>query len=333
MCPSGDTAGMRAAVVTTPGGPEVLEIMDVPDPVPGPDEIRVRVTQSACNRADIMQRLGGYPDPVQRSHNILGLEYAGFVESVGDRVTRWSVGDRVMGIEAGGCNAELVVTHERMALAVPDNVADDEMAAIPEVFITAWDALVAQGGLSAGRWALVHAGGSGVGTASIQIARAIGARIAVTCSARKADACRDLGADLVLERSPADWASQLRDAVPDGVDVVLDVVGGDEVDRNLKVVRTQGTIMQVGLLGGASASVSTGLLLTKRIHWIGTTLRNRPLEQKIAAVQRFAAEMMPLIADGTLRPVVDTTFALDDIADAHRHMEADANVGKILLQM
>ena len=127
MCPSGDTAGMRAAVVTTPGGPEVLEIMDVPDPVPGPDEIRVRVTQSACNRADIMQRLGGYPDPVQRSHNILGLEYAGFVESVGDRVTRWSVGDRVMGIEAGGCNAELVVTHERMALAVPDNVADDEI--------------------------------------------------------------------------------------------------------------------------------------------------------------------------------------------------------------
>jgi NADPH2:quinone reductase len=201
------------------------------------------------------------------------------------------------------------------------------------VFITAWDALVAQGGLSAGRWALVHAGGSGVGTASIQIARAIGARIAVTCSARKADACRDLGADLVLERSPADWASQLRDAVPDGVDVVLDVVGGDEVDRNLKVVRAQGTIMQVGLLGGATASVSTGLLLTKRIHWIGTTLRNRPLEQKIAAVQRFAAEMMPLIADGTLRPVVDTTFALDDIADAHRHMEADANVGKILLQM
>jgi len=137
----------------------------------------------------------------------------------------------------------------------------------------------------------------------------------------------------VLERSPADWASQLRDAVPDGVDVVLDVVGGDEVDRNLKVVRTQGTIMQVGLLGGASASVSTGLLLTKRIHWIGTTLRNRPLEQKIAAVQRFAAEMMPLIANGTLRPVVDTTFALDDIADAHRHMEADANVGKILLRM
>lgn len=324
---------MRAAVVTTPGGPEVLEIMDVPDPVPGPDEIRVRVTHSACNRADIMQRLGGYPDPVQRSHNILGLEYAGFVESVGERVTRWSVGDRVMGIEAGGCHAELVVTHERMALAVPDSVADDEMAAIPEVFITAWDALVAQGGLSAGRWALVHAGGSGVGTASIQIARAIGARIAVTCSARKADACRDLGADLVLERSPADWASQMRAAVPDGVDVVLDVVGGDEVDRNLKVVRTQGTIMQVGLLGGASASVSTGLLLTKRVRWIGTTLRNRPLEQKIAAVQRFAAEMMPLVAAGTLRPVVDTTFALDDIADAHRHMEADANVGKILLRM
>jgi len=238
-----------------------------------------------------------------------------------------------MGIEAGACNASMVVTHERMALPVPDRVDDDEMGAIPEVFITAWDALCAQGGLTAGRWALVHAGGSGVGTAAIQIARAIGAKIAVTCSARKADACRALGADLVLERSPADWLDALKTQLPDGVDVVLDVIGGEEADRNLKAVKTQGTIMQVGLMGGGLTTVNAGLILTKRVHWIGTTLRNRPIEQKIQAVQAFAAEMLPLFDSGALRPVVDTTFALDDIAEAHRHMEADANIGKILLKM
>ena len=324
---------MRAAVVEQYGGPEAITVREVPDPIPGPDEIRVAVSYSACNRADTLQRQGAYPDPIRREHEILGLEYAGRVESVGERVTRWAIGDRVMGIEAGACNASMVVTHERMALRVPDRIDDDEMGAIPEVFITAWDALCAQGGLTAGRWALVHAGGSGVGTAAIQIARAIGAKIAVTCSARKADACRALGADLVLERSPADWLDALKTQLPDGVDVVLDVIGGEEADRNLKAVKTQGTIMQVGLMGGGLTTVNAGLILTKRVHWIGTTLRNRPIEQKIQAVQAFAAEMLPLFDSGALRPVVDTTFALDDIAEAHRHMEADANIGKILLKM
>ena len=324
---------MRAAVVKQYGGPEAITVMEVPDPIPGPDEIRVAVEYSACNRADTLQRQGAYPDPIKRQHEILGLEYAGRVESVGERVTRWSVGDRVMGIEAGACNASMVVTHERMALPVPDCISDAEMGAIPEVFVTAWDALCAQGGLTAGRWALVHAGGSGVGTAAIQIAKAIGANIAVTCSARKADACRALGADIVLERSPADWLGALTEHVPSGVDVVLDVIGGDEADRNLKAVKSQGTIMQVGFMGGVTATITAGLILSKRIHWIGTTLRNRPIEQKIQAVQGFAAEMLPLLEAGVLKPVVDTTFALDDIADAHRHMEADANIGKILLKI
>ena len=162
---------MRAAVVEQYGGPEVIVVKDVPDPIPGPDEIRVAVSYSACNRADTLQRQGGYPDPIKREHEILGLEYAGFVESVGSRVTRWSVGDRVMGIEAGACNAEMVITHERMAMSVPTAVADDEMAGIPEVFVTAWDALIGQGGLTSGAWALVHAGASGVGTAAIQIVK------------------------------------------------------------------------------------------------------------------------------------------------------------------
>ena len=324
---------MRAVVIEQYGGPEVLQVAEVPDPVPGPDEILVRVAHTAVNRADTLQRAGGYPDPQRRAHEIPGLEYAGTVEAVGERVRLWSVGDRVMGIEAGACYAELVVTHERQALPIPDGVETVDAAAIPEVFLTAWDALVVQGGLTTGRWALVHAGASGVGTAGIQIAKAVGARIVVTCSSGKMQACRDLGADLVLERSPADWSAALRSEIPGGVDTILDVVGGAEVDRNLAVIAPQGTIVQVGLMGGAKTDVNVGLLLVKRVHWVGTTLRARPIEQKAALAQRFIAEMIPRFADGSLRPVIDSRFPLDDIADAHRHMEADANVGKILIDL
>ncbi len=324
---------MRAVVVTEYGGPDVLAVQDVPDPVPGPDEILVRVAHSAINRADTLQRQGGYPDPRRRRPEVLGLEYAGVVAALGDRVTAWQVGDAVMGIESGACNAELVVTHERQALPVPSTVALAEAAAIPEVFLTAWDALVVQGGLTSGRWALVHAGASGVGTAAIQIAKAIGARIAVTCSAGKIEACRRLGADLVLERSPADWASALADAVPAGVDVVLDVVGGDEANRNLAAVRPQGSIVQVGLMGGGQTPVNLGLLLVKRVHWIGTTLRARPIEQKVALSQRFISEVIPLFESGALRPVIDSRYALEEIVEAHRRMDANANVGKILIDL
>jgi putative PIG3 family NAD(P)H quinone oxidoreductase len=311
----------------------VLTIEEVDDPTPGRDDIVVDVEHTAINRADILQRMGMYPDPRNRSVEIPGLEFAGVVSAVGADVIGWSVGDRAMGIEAGGCYAEKVVTHARQALPVPASLASADAAAIPEVFLTAWDALVVQGGLTSGRWALVHAGASGVGTAGIQIAKAIGARIAVTCSAGKVDACRDLGADVVLERSPADWLRALTDAIPGGVDVVLDVIGGEETERNLKAVRIDGTIVQVGLMGGANASVNVGLILSKRITWIGTTLRARPLERKLALSQRFIDEVLPLFDAGALRPVVDSRYAFDDIADAHRHMEANANVGKILIEL
>jgi putative PIG3 family NAD(P)H quinone oxidoreductase len=324
---------VRAITIPEYGGPEVLVLADVDEPEPGPDEILVRVHHSAVNRADTLQRRGGYPDPRRRAVEIPGLEYAGTVESVGDRVTSWRAGDRVMGIESGACYAEYVVTHERQALRIPATVAMEDAAAIPEVFLTGWDALVAQGGLTSGRWALVHAGGSGVGTAAIQIAGAIGARIVVTCSQRKMEACSALGADEVLERSPADWLSALQAAHPDGVDVVLDVVGGDEADRNLRAVRTRGTVVQVGLMGGGSTTVNLGVLLTKRVTWIGTTLRARPLEEKLAVCRRFADEILPRFDDGSLRPVIHARYELADAADAHREMEADANVGKILLDI
>ena len=324
---------MRAVVLRSHGGPEVLTIEELPDLEPGREDILVTVEHTAINRADVLQRLGMYPDPRARDVEIPGLEYSGVVAAIGDDVTEWAVGDRVMGIEAGGCYAEQVVTHARQALPVPSTVASADAAAIAEVFLTAWDALVVQGGLTSGRWALVHAGASGVGTAAIQIAKAIGANIAVTCSAGKADACRTLGADLVLERSPADWLGALQGECPSGVDVVLDVIGGDEADRNLQAVRTDGTIVQVGLMGGGSASVNLGLLLTKRVTWIGTTLRSRPLERKLALCQRFVDEMIPLFESNALRPVIDSRYSLDQIADAHRHIESNANVGKILIDL
>jgi putative PIG3 family NAD(P)H quinone oxidoreductase len=310
-----------------------LTIEDVDDPTPGRDEIVVDVAHTAINRADVLQRMGMYPDPRNRAVEIPGLEFAGVVSAVGSDLTGWAVGDRAMGIEAGGCYAEKVVTHARQALPVPASVASADAAAIPEVFLTAWDALVVQGGLTSGRWALVHAGASGVGTAGIQIAKAIGANIAVTCSTGKIDACRALGADVVLERSPADWLGSLGQQVPGGVDVVLDVIGGEETERNLQAVRMDGTIVQVGLMGGGKASVNVGLILSKRITWIGTTLRARPIERKLALSQRFIAEMLPLFESGAMRPVVDSRYRFDDIADAHRHMEANANVGKILVDL
>ena len=324
---------MRAVVLHEHGGPEVLSIEEVDDPVAGPGEIVVRVEHTALNRADLLQRMGLYADPRRRDVEVPGLEYAGVVESIGADVTEFAVGDRVMGIESGGCYAERVVTHARQALPVPTSIDPADAAAIPEVFLTAWDALVVQGGLTSGRWALIHAGASGVGTAGIQIVKAIGARVAVTCSAGKADACRELGADVVLERSPADWLGALQDAVPAGVDVLLDVIGGDEVDRNLQAAATDGAIVQVGLMGGGGAPVNIGLLLTKRLTWIGTTLRSRPLERKIAISRRFGAEVVPLFESGALHPVIDSRYRLEDIADAHRHMESNANVGKILIEV
>ena len=325
---------MRAVVLRAHGGPEVLTIEDVDQPRPGPDDVLVAIRATALNRADILQRMGGYPDPRRGlSLEIPGLEFSGVVRAVGERVTMWKVGDRVMAIESGGAYAEFICTHERQLMAVPSTVSLADAAAIPEVFLTAWDALVLQGGLTSGRWALVHAGASGVGTAAIQIAKAIGARIAVTCSSGKIDAYRALGADLVIERSPNDWLAEATAVVPAGFDVVLDVVGGDEVDRNLRAVASKGTIVQVGLMGGGMTNVNVGLLLAKRARWIGTTLRARPIEEKAAVTRRFAAEMLPLFESGQLKPIIDRRYPLERIAEAHEAMGANANTGKIVIDV
>ncbi|HKY16478.1 MAG TPA: zinc-binding dehydrogenase, partial [Microthrixaceae bacterium] len=229
---------MRAIVLNGHGGPDVLELRDVPDPVPGPDEVLVDVTATALNRADLLQRIGLYPGPPME-HEIPGMEFSGHVAALGERVRSVEVGSPVMGIVGGGSYAERLVTHERMLIRVPDRVPVDDAAAIPEVFITAFDALVAQGGLTPGRVALVHAGGSGVGTAAIQIARAIGARVVVTASTDKVEACRELGADLAVDYRNDDFVAAVRSFTGGaGVDVVLDVIGGDYVGRNIDCLAT-----------------------------------------------------------------------------------------------
>jgi putative PIG3 family NAD(P)H quinone oxidoreductase len=323
---------VKAVVLRGHGGTEVLGFEDVPDPVAGPDEIVVRVASAALNRADLMQRMGLYPDPFPGAHEIPGLEYAGTVESCGTRVTLWQPGDRVMGIVSGGAQAEKVVVHERQAMAVPAGMTLLDAGGVPEVFLTAWDALVLQGGLTSGRWALVHAGASGVGTAAIQVAKAVGARVIATCSAGKVQACRDLGADAVVDYGAEDFvAVAARVTGGAGVDVVLDVVGGDYTERNVAALAVQGRIIQVGLLAGRAGTFNVGLLLPKRASIIGTVLRPRPLEEKIALTRRFAAEMLPLFDTGALRPVIDSVVPVADIAAAHERLAANASVGKIVL--
>ncbi|CAM8629979.1 Qor NADPH,quinone reductase and related Zn-dependent oxidoreductases [Acidimicrobiia bacterium] len=330
---------MRAIVLTEYGEVDVLRLTEVSDPIPGPEEVLVDIVATALNRADLLQRRGLYPSPLLAGFTppapeIPGMEFSGRVAALGERVGALSVGDEVMGIVGGGSYAEKLVVHEHQVLRVPSTVALSDAAAIPEVWITAFDALVVQGGLTSGRVALVHAGASGVGTAAIQICKAMGARVIVTTSAKKLDACRALGADLAIDYATEDFvaaASAFTGGV--GVDVVLDVIGGDYVDRNIAAIRVGGTIVQVGTMGGGRTEVNIGMMLPKRATLIGTVLRSRPLAEKIAISRRFAAEVLPLFIAGLARPVIDSRYPLADIGAAHAYMETNANVGKILIDV
>lgn len=322
---------MRAVVLDGHGGPEVLTVHDVPDPEPAPGEVLVDVVGTACNRADLLQRMGLYPGPPM-DPEIPGLEFAGRVAALGDGVSRWSVGDAVMAITGGGGYAERAVVHEDQAVRVPAGMALDVAGGLAEVFITAWDALVVRGELAAGGTALVHAGASGVGTAAIQLCRMVGAEVIVTASAGKLDRCMDLGASLAVDYRSEDWVAAVSGHTGGrGVDVVLDVVGGDYLDRNVNCLATAGTIVQVGVMGGGSATFGLAKLLVKRATVVGTTLRARSLAEKVAVSRAFEEQVVPGFEDGRLAVVVDRRFALDEIATAHAYMETNASVGKILL--
>lgn len=330
---------MKAVVLTAYGDLDVLTIAEVADPVPGPEEVLVDIVATALNRADLLQRRGLYPSPplagfTPPAPEIPGMEFSGRVAALGERVTSWSVGDEVMGIVGGGSYSERLVIHENQLMHIPTTVSVEDAAAIPEVWITAFDALVAQGGLSSGRTALVHAGASGVGTAAIQICKALGARVIVTASAGKLAACRELGADLAIDYASEDFVAECMSFTNGaGVDVVLDVIGGDYVDKNIAAIRVGGRIVQVGTMGGGRTEVNIGMLLPKRARLIGTVLRARPLDEKIAITQRFAKEILPLFDAGLVKPVIDSRYPLSAIADAHAYMETNANVGKILIDV
>lgn len=324
---------MRAVVLDEYGGTEVLGVRDIPAPVPGPEEVLVDVTSTALNRADLLQRQGLYPGP-KMDHEVPGMEFSGTVSAVGARVATARVGDEVMGIVGGGSYAEQLVTHERLLMPVPSTVALADAAAIPEVFVTAFDALVVQGGLTTGRTALVHAGASGVGTASIQIAKAIGARIVVTTSTGKVDRCRQLGADVVVDYTTEDFVAACKEATEGrGVDVVLDVIGGQYLSRNVSSVGSGGRIIQVGVMGGGPAEVNLGVVLMKKAQIIGTTLRSRPIEEKIAICRRFVTEVLPWFGLGVMHPVIDRRYPLAEIAAAHDYLAQNTSVGKVLIDV
>ena len=326
---------MRAIVVARPGGPEVLEPREVARPVPAHGEILVRIRATALNRADLLQRLGRYPAPHGWPQDILGMEYAGEVAQLGAGVQRWREGDRVMGIAGGGTYAEYVAVNERAAAAIPASLSFTEAAAVPEAFITAHDALVTQAGVRMSERVLVHAVGSGVGLAAIQLARAAGARAFGT--ARTADKIERaaafgltggvvLGSDLSpLEHAVAGWGG--------APDVVLDLVGGPYFTASIAVAAPRARIILIGTVAGREATVPLGAILGKRLTIRGTVLRSRSAEEKVAATVAFEREVVPLLADGTVRPVVDRVFELGQAGEAHALMESNATFGKVVLEV
>ena len=323
---------MRAIAITKPGGPEVLQLVERPLPEPERDEVRVRVRATAVNRADLLQRQGHYPAPPDAPADIPGLEIAGEVEAVGPGVERLAIGDRVFGLVGGGGYAEAVVSHERALAKIPAAMTFEDAAAVPEAFVTAHDAIVTQCRLALGEVLLIHAVGSGVGTAALQIARALGAFTVGTARTQdKLDRARALGLDAALLPDRGKFAEAVRAIHQDGAAVVLELVGGAYLAEDLRCVQTLGRISLVGLLAGAKTELDLGLVLRKRIRIFGTVLRSRPLEEKIAAMRAFEAQVVPLLARGTIKPVVDRVMPLADAAKAHEHVAANAGFGKVVL--
>ena len=326
---------MRAIVIREPGGPEVLELREVPTPEPSRGEVRVRIRATAVNRADLLQRLGKYPAPPGAPADIPGLEIAGEVDAIGDGVTELAKGDRVFGLVSGGGYAEQVVTHARTLARIPEPMQFADAAAIPEAFVTAWDAMVDQCRLSAGETVLVHAAGSGVGTAAVQIAAAIGADVIGTVrTPQKVGRARELGLREAIVVEGARFASEvLTRTAGRGVDVVLELVGGAYVAEDLACLARRGRIVVVGTMAGARVDLDLGALMGKRAEVRGTMLRSRPLEEKILAGQALQRHLVPLFARGVLRPVVDRVLPLARAADAHRLMQNNDSFGKLVLEV
>ena len=313
---------MKAIAITKPGGPNVLTVVDRPLPEPSRGEIRVRVRATAINRADLLQRMGAYPAPADAPPDIPGLEFAGEVDALGPGVERFVVGDRVFGLVGGGSYAEALVGDERLGVAA---------AAVPEAFITAHDAVVGQAGLRGGETLLVHAVGSGVGTAAVQLGRALGVFVIGTArTADKLDRARPLGMTAGVVAEGGKFADAVRKHGEPSV--VLELIGGPYVDEDIRAVSVLGRIVLVGLLAGGRTEIDLSGILRKRIRVFGTVLRARPLEEKIAVMRTFESQVVPLLQHGLIAPVIDTVMDLDAAAAAHERMASNVGFGKIVLR-
>jgi len=326
---------MRAVLVTEPGGPEVLKVQEIPDPSPGPDDVLVDVKATALNRADLVQRRGRYPAPPGIRGDVPGLEMAGVVAAIGERVTSVKVGERVFGLLGGGGYAERVVTNERMVVRMPERMTFVEAASLPEVFFTAHDALFNQCDLRMGESVLIHSIGSGVGTAAVQLAKHVGATTFGTASsADKLEKAAELGLDIGVNYKEHNFRDVVQSETKGrGVDVILDVVGAPYWEGNLASLAVLGRMVMVGTMGGAKVETNLGTLMGKRLRVFGTVLRARPAEEKMALTQQFARQVLPLLVSGKIKPVVDSVFPLEKAFEAHAYMEANKNFGKIVLSI
>jgi putative PIG3 family NAD(P)H quinone oxidoreductase len=325
---------MRAVIATTPGGPEVLTLATLPDPVPGPGEVLVRVAATAVNRADTLQRMGFYAPPPGTS-DVIGLECSGTIEAVGQNVdgqggVDWKVGDEVCALLAGGGYAELVAVPAGQVMPVPSGVSLVEAAALPEVACTVWSNVFMLAGLQASERFLVHGGAGGIGTFAIQLASALGAKVYTTAgSAEKLSVCADLGADVTINYRDEDFVEILTEA--GGADVILDNMGAKYLDRNVTALAAEGRLVIIGMQGGTKAELDINKLLRKRGAVLATSLRARPKEEKAAICASVVEHVWPLVADGTVRTVVHTTLPLAEAARAHQMMEDSDHIGKIVL--
>jgi len=328
---------MRAAIITRPGGPEVLEVREVSTPKPVADQVLVRVHAAGLNRADILQRRGHYPPPPGAPQDIPGMEFAGEIVDVGPEARHWQTGQRVFGIAAAGCYAEYLVAHERAVAEFPANLSWIEAGSIPEVFITAHDALWKQATLRPSETVLIHAVGSGVGIAAVQLARALNAiPYGTSRTADKLERARKLGMEdgVVLDASLSALAPAVdRWTAKRGMDVVLDCVGGPYVTASVKVLAPHGRLIMISQSAGSTAELDLRAVMLRRLTLRGTTLRMRPLEEKITATRAFAQECVPLFARGVLRTIVDSEFPLDQVQAAHARLESNQTFGKVVLRL
>jgi NADPH:quinone reductase len=325
-------AQMTVIGISKPGGPDVLVPETRAVPPPGPDEILIRVAAAGVNRPDVAQRSGSYPPPPGAS-DLPGLEVAGEVVALGANARKHRLGDKVMSLVAGGGYAQYCLAQDAQAIAVPAALSMQEAGATPETLMTVWHNVFERGTLQPGETLLIHGGSSGIGTMAIQLAKAFGARVIVTVGAQdKADACLKLGADRAINYRTEDFVAEVKTATAGaGANVILDMVAGDYVERNYEAAAVDGRVVQIALLGGAKATVNFAKLMVKRLHHTGSTLRPRSNADKAAMVAAIEARVMPLIRDGRVKPLMDSSFPLEKAADAHRRMETSEHIGKIVL--